>query len=104
MTVEDGESGKLKLRQKPESQNGEEMNLARWNLKNKFGKYYWLSVSVSENHKKKVGPLRIIRLPSDRSIPASRKLEFNKSIKGFDEVFNPKVEKYVFKSCAQSPA
>ena len=56
------------------------------NTRDKFGK---VILELSEfSHKNKVGPLKIIRLPSDRSLPetveiaASPSIAYSKSIRG----------------------
>ena len=64
---------KVRLRKKCNSVDNYDALLEEWNLKNKFGKEHY-AISVSSNRRKKVGPLKIIRLPSERSKARSKEM------------------------------
>ena len=68
---EDEPEYKVMLRQRSKSLDAGSDFLEEYNMKTKFGMQYYEVESNPSSNRKKVGPLKIIRLPSDRSMPQS---------------------------------
>ena len=68
---EDEPDVKVQLRPRSKSLDAGSEFLENYNVNTKFGKQYYEVESNPSSNRKKVGPLKIIRLPSDRSLPQS---------------------------------